>query len=154
MTRSDRVLLAYARVWPAGLSPVAPGTCGSLVAIPLAPFIFMPLPIWGRLLLLLALLVSGTIASGRAETLLQQKDPSEVVIDEVLGQWITCLPFASLGFWEYAAAFGLFRFFDITKPWPIRRLENLGNGFGVMVDDAMAGVYAMLCLALVHQLAA
>lgn len=145
---SDALLLAYARVGFAGKSPRAPGTCGSLVAIVLAPFIFMPLPLWGRLLLLLAVLVTGIHAASRAEILLQKKDPSEVVIDEVLGQWLTCLPFASLGFWEYAAAFALFRLFDITKPWPVRTLERLPGGTGIMLDDAAAGLYAMLCLAL------
>lgn len=154
MSLTDKILLAYARVGIAGKSPKAPGTCGSLVAIVLAPFIFMPLPIWGRVLVLLFVLISGTIASSRAETLLGEKDPSEVVIDEVLGQWITCLPFAALAFWEYAAAFALFRLFDITKPWPVRRLENIGGGLGVMIDDAAAGLYAMLCLAVLHGIAA
>jgi phosphatidylglycerophosphatase A len=146
----NTLLLNYARVWPAGLSPVAPGTCGSLVAIVLAPFIFMPLPLWGRVLVLLFVLVTGTIASYRAEQILGQKDPSEVVIDEVLGQWITILPFAALAWWEYAAAFVLFRLFDITKPWPVRRLEDVGGGLGVMIDDAAAGVYALLCMLLLR----
>lgn len=148
----DTILLAYARVGFAGKSPVAPGTCGSLVAIVLAPFLFMPLPFWGRVLLLLFVLITGTIASARAEEVLGEKDPSEVVIDEVLGQWITCLPFASLALWEYVAAFALFRLFDITKPWPVRQLERVGGGLGVMIDDAAAGVYALLCLSLLHWL--
>ena len=146
----DSLLLAYARVGIAGKSPVAPGTCGSFAAIVLAPLVFMPLPLAGRLLLLLVVLITGTVAAGRAETLLGEKDPSEVVIDEVLGQWITCLPFASLGFWEYAAAFALFRLFDITKPWPVRQLERIGGGLGIMIDDAAAGLYAMLCMALLR----
>lgn len=146
----DFLLLAYARVGIAGKSPVAPGTCGSLVAIVLAPFVFMPLPLAGRVLLLLAVLVTGTVAAGRAETLLGEKDPSEVVIDEVLGQWLTCLPFVALGFWEYTAAFALFRLFDITKPWPVRQLERIGGGLGIMIDDAAAGVYAMLCMCVIR----
>ena len=146
----DILLLAYARVWPAGKSPYAPGTCGSLVAILLAPVIFMPLPFWGRCLALLFILATGVVAAGRAEQLLGRKDPGEVVIDEVLGQWVTLLPFASLSFWEYAAAFALFRLFDITKPWPVRQLEASGGGWGIMIDDAAAGVYALLCLALLR----
>ena len=146
----DSLALAYARVSFAGKSPYAPGTCGSLVAIVLAPFLFMPLPLWGRLLLLLAVLISGSMAASRAEVLLRKKDPSEVVIDEVLGQWLTCLPFASLGFREYAAAFALFRLFDITKPWPVRSLEKIPGGAGIMLDDAAAGIYAMICLALLR----
>ena len=153
MPLSDKILLAYARVGFAGRSPKAPGTCGSLVAIVLAPFIFMPLPFWGRVLILLFVLITGTIASSRAETLLQKKDPSEVVIDEVLGQWITCLPFVALAFWEYLAAFALFRLFDITKPWPVKQLEEIGGGLGIMIDDVAAGIYAMLCLAVLPALA-
>jgi phosphatidylglycerophosphatase A len=148
----DTLLLNYARVWPAGLSPVAPGTCGSLVAIVLAPVVFMPLPLWGRVLVLLFVLITGTIASNRAEKILGQKDPSQVVIDEVLGQWIAILPFAVLFWWEYVAAFALFRLFDITKPWPVRRLERIGGGLGVMIDDAAAGVYALLCMLLLRSL--
>ena len=148
----DILLLNYARVWPAGLSPVAPGTCGSLVAIVLAPFIFMPLPLWGRVLVLLFVLVTGAIASGRAEEILGRKDPSEVVIDEVLGQWIAILPFAFLAWWEYMAAFVLFRLFDIFKPWPVRQLEAIGGGLGVMLDDAAAGLYALLCMLLLRVL--
>lgn len=146
----DTVLLEYSRVWLAGRSPYAPGTCGSLVAILLAPFLFMPLPLWGRILVLLFVLISGTIAAGRAETLLGKKDPSEVVIDEVLGQWITILPFASLGFIEYALAFALFRLFDITKPWPVKRLEAIGGGLGIMIDDAAAGIYALLSFGIIR----
>ena len=146
----DSLTLMYARVGFAGKSPYAPGTCGSLVAIILAPFVFMPLPFLGRLLLLLAVLITGIKAADQAEILLQKHDPSEVVIDEVLGQWITCLPFAALGFWGYATAFALFRLFDITKPWPVNALERLPGGTGIMLDDAAAGVYAMLCLALLR----
>lgn len=146
----DFLLLAYARVGIAGLSPRAPGTCGSLAALVLAPFIFLPLPLWGRAALLLFVLLTGSVAAGRAEVLLGRKDPPEVVIDEVLGQWVTLFPFLGIGLWELAVAFALFRFFDILKPWPIRRLERLGGGFGIMVDDAAAGLYAMICLSLLR----
>jgi phosphatidylglycerophosphatase A len=147
----DVILLAFARVGIAGLSPVMPGTCGSAVAVAAAPFIFMPLPYAGRAVVLLLLMFFGTIASGRAETLLNQHDPAEVVIDEVLGQWVTLFPFAALSWWEYGIAFALFRLFDIAKPWPIRQLESLGGGFGIMIDDAAAGIYAMICLALLRR---
>lgn len=140
--------LIYARVWFAGKSPFAPGTCGSLVAILLAPFIFMPLPLIGRLMMLILVFATGVLASNEAEAQLGKKDPSEVVIDEVLGQWLTILPFAMLEFWGYVAAFVLFRLFDICKPWPIKRLEKLGGGLGIMIDDAAAGFYAMIALGL------
>ena len=148
----DFLWLNYARVWPVGLSPIAPGTCSSLVAIVLAPVIFMPLPLWGRVLVLLFVLVTGAIASSRAEQILGKKDPAEAVIDEVFGQWIVLLPFAALALWEYVAAFVLFRFFDILKPWPISKLEEIEGGLGVMIDDAAAGVAALLCLLLLRYL--
>lgn len=143
----DTLILAYARVWPAGLSPAAPGTCGSLAASLLAPWIFMPLPLWGRALLLVVVALSGTWAADRAAHMLGKKDPKDVVIDEVLGQWITYFPFAALNFWGYAAGFALFRLFDITKPPPVGTLERLPGGIGIMADDAAAGVLAALCLA-------
>ncbi|MDL2307515.1 phosphatidylglycerophosphatase A [Desulfovibrio sp. OttesenSCG-928-C06] len=155
MRKLDRLALAFSRVEPAGLSPWAPGTCGSAVAIVLAPFIFMPLPFVWRCVVLVALFIVGGIASTRAEELLGQKDPGCVVIDEVLGQWLACLPFAALGWWEYLLAFGLFRLFDISKPWPVKASEDwMKGGFGVMLDDAFAGLYAMLALGLARWLLA
>ncbi len=143
----DRVILAVCRVEPAGLSPVMPGTCGSLAAAVLAPFVFMPLPLSARLAVLVALFVAGGIASTRAEVLLGKKDPGEVVIDEVLGQWMTYAPFAVLSWPELLAGFVLFRLFDMTKPWPIKASEDwLPGGYGIMIDDAMAALYAIPCL--------
>lgn len=147
---SDSFLMHVARVWLAGKSPVMPGTAGSLAGIALAPFIFMPLPVWLRVAALCLLLWLGTKACGKAEEVLQKKDPQEVVIDEVFGQWLVCLPFAALNFWGYLAAFLLFRFFDITKPWPVSAAENIPGGLGVMLDDGVAGLFAMLSLAGLH----
>ena len=149
----DRVALQFSRVWPAGLSPVGPGTCGSAVATALAPWCFMPLPPGGRVAVLAVLFVVGGVASGRAERLLGRKDPGEVVIDEVLGQWLAYLPFAVLSPWWLVVGFALFRLFDIAKPWPVRSSENwLPGGFGIMIDDAVAGCYAMISLALIRLL--
>ena len=145
-------LLTIARVGFAGKSPKAPGTVGSLVAIVLCPLLFMPLSLPGRLLVLAFLFWLGVHAASAAEQMLQKPDASEIVIDEFVGQWLVCLPFAHLGFWSYALAFGLFRLFDITKPWPVSRCEEFPGGLGVMLDDIMAGILAMLCLGLVHLL--
>jgi phosphatidylglycerophosphatase A len=151
MKALDRLALAFSRVEPFGLSPKAPGTCGSAIAILLAPFIFMPWPTGGRLLVLVVLFVLGGLAASRAERILMEKDPGSVVIDEVLGQWLVCLPFSGLNLWEYALAFVLFRVFDICKPWPIRASEDwLPGGFGVMLDDVLAGLYALGILFLVR----
>ncbi len=141
----NEIALTYARLWFAGKSPLAPGTCGSFMAICLAPVLFTPLSGWGRLLFLALITGTGIWASGRAAALLGRKDPSEVVVDELLGQWVTCLPFWDIALGEYLLLFALFRLFDITKPWPIKILERYPAGIGIMVDDAAAGVYAALC---------
>ena len=124
-----------------------PGTCGSFAGMLLAPFVFLPLPYWGRVLALALLFVAGAAAGTRAERILGRKDPGEVVIDEVFGQWLTYLPFAALEWPGLAAGFVLFRLFDMTKPPPVRASENwLPGGWGVMLDDGMAALYAMPCL--------
>lgn len=132
-----------------GLSPVAPGTVGSLGAIAVAwPLIhyagwqtwwFIPL---ATLMLPLAIW-SATVtaqASGR-------KDPGLIVIDEVVGQWITLGGCQHLNLRAWVLAFCLFRLFDIWKPWPVRQLEALPAGTGIVADDCMAGVYGALVLA-------
>ena len=147
MTSKDKWILRFCRLGPAGLSPKAPGTCGTALACALAPFFFLPLSIGGRAALLLALFVLGGLAATRAETLLGRKDPGEIVIDELVGVWLALLPFSDPGVWEVAAAFTLFRLFDIAKPWPVRASENwLPAGFGVMLDDVLAGCWALLCM--------
>ena len=143
----DRVILAFCRVEPAGISPVMPGTCGSLAAALLAPFAFMPLPFNSRVIVLVALFVAGGIAATRAAALLGKKDPGAVVIDEVLGQWMTYAPFAVLSWQGLLAGFVLFRIFDIVKPWPVKASESwMPGGYGIMIDDVMAAVYAAPCL--------
>lgn len=141
---ADRLILAFCRLEPAGLSPKAPGTMGSLAAILLAPFIFMPLSLALKIAILGLLFVFGGLAATRAEKLLARKDPGSIVIDEVLGQWLAILPFATLLWWELALAFGLFRLFDIAKPWPVKASEAwMPAGFGIMLDDFFAGLYAL-----------
>lgn len=143
----DRLILGFCRVEPAGLSPIMPGTCGSLVAALLAPYVFMPLSYPARVTVLALLFVAGSIASTRAALLLGKKDPGEVVIDEVLGQWMTYAPFAVLSWPQIFIGFALFRLFDMTKPWPIKLSEDwLPGGYGIMIDDAAAAVYAAPCL--------
>jgi phosphatidylglycerophosphatase A len=147
LSRRDRLLLAFCRLGPAGLSPKAPGTAGSLTAILLAPFCFLPLPLPWKIFLLLLLFILGGLACGKAEKILGQKDPGELVIDELLGQWLSLLPYVRLPPEELLLALALFRFFDIVKPWPVKASENwLPGGFGVMLDDALAGLYALLLL--------
>lgn len=143
----DRHVLAFCRLGIAGLSPWAPGTMGTALACVIAPICFIPLNIYARCTLLLIIFVLGGMAATRAETLLGEKDPGQVVIDELVGVWLVLLPLKSPTFWEYVGAFVLFRIFDIKKPWPVKSSENwLPAGWGIMIDDVVAGCWALLCL--------
>lgn len=154
----DRFAYALATGFGAGLAPVAPGTFGALegVAVFLA---FTALA--ARLSLLpglsfvllavinVAVFAVGVWASNRACEISGVKDPGQIVIDEISGQLIALTPLAvSASVTGVVAAFVLFRFFDIVKPYPIRKLEGLRAGFGVMSDDALAGVYAAAIVSL------
>ncbi len=105
---------------------------------------------------------AGVWASGAEARRRGVEDPGPVVIDEVAGQWLTCLvalPWAALASGRRTAAFAVaafvaFRVFDILKPWPVRRLERLPGGWGIMADDLAAGVEAGIVLALVWRLLA
>lgn len=148
-------ILAYCRLGIAGLSPKAPGTAGSALAALLAPLIFLPLPLWGRLLFLAVIFVTGGLAATRAEILLGRTDPGEVVIDELAGVWIALLPLGA-GQWSWPGlvwAFALFRLFDIWKPWPVHASESwLPAGWGIMLDDILAGLMAMCCMLVLRAL--
>jgi phosphatidylglycerophosphatase A len=141
-----------ATVAGAGYFPVAPGTVGSAVAVLLVAVLdTIPLTRVGHVALL-ALLVAlifflGVWAAGQSEKFFGRTDPGHVVIDEVAGQMVAFLlvPHAS---WKLLlAGFALFRFFDVTKPFPAGRAERLPGGWGIMVDDVVAGAYALGALA-------
>ncbi len=127
-----------------GYAPKAPGTAGSLAAL---PFAWGMASFWGPESLLLAGLIAfcvGWAAAHRSPE--ATKDPGWVVIDEVAGQWLT-LAFVPPDILLYAIGFIAFRIFDIYKPWPIRTLEqNVPGALGVMVDDVAAAVYAAVVL--------
>ncbi len=128
-----------------GLVPVAPGTAGSLAAILLAiPAIHFPPAIF-----LLAALVLTPLAiwsADRTARMLGRKDPGLVVVDEVAGQWVTLAGATQLTWKSLVFGFVLFRLFDMWKPFPVRRLESLPGGTGIVADDLMAGVYGALVL--------
>ncbi len=145
----DSTCLLFCRVGVAGLAPMAPGTWGTLVATLFAPIWFMPMPFMGRIFVLCALFLFGALASTRAEYLLSCKDPSQIVIDEFIGLWLVLLPFSKISPTELLLAFIFFRFFDIVKPWPVNASEHwMRGGFGIMLDDVVAGFMAMACLGL------
>ena len=148
----DAVSLGYCRLLIAGLSPVMPGTCGSALAAVLAPFLFLPLSFTARVVVLALIFWSGALAATRVESLMDCKDPGSIVIDELLGLWIVLLPFRQPGLLQIMVAFLLFRLFDMWKPWLVHASETcLPAGYGVMIDDAVAGLMALavmgvLCL--------
>jgi phosphatidylglycerophosphatase A len=131
-----------------GRSPIAPGTVGSAAGIAMAIAIqrFTDLAPWGFGVLALLLFIPGTWAAGASAKAAKLKDPQFVVVDEVIGQWITLAGARTLNWKSYLIAFALFRLFDIWKPPPVRQLERLPGGLGINADDAMAGVYAALVL--------
>lgn len=149
----DEVTLSFCRLGVAGLAPRAPGTWGTAIGCLLAPFLFFPLDLVWRIVVLAAIFVVGGIAASRAEKILGEKDPGQVVIDELAGVWLVFLPFPEPSFWLIFFAFILFRIFDIFKPWPISASENwLPDGFGVMIDDIVAGAWALICVEFIHLL--
>ena len=131
-----------------GLSPVAPGTFGTLAAIPLY-WALSGLPASIYALVALAVTVAGVWICGRSSARLGVHDHPGIVWDEIAGYLIT-MTLAPKGWPWMLAGFALFRFFDILKPQPIRWLDrNLDGGLGIMLDDALAGVFAFAALQLV-----
>lgn len=138
-----------------GLSPYAPGTVGSVLALPLI-FVAVPVALELQLIVLLALFAIGVWASQQRGQQLQQDDASSIVIDEFVGQWLTAvvamalLPTLPDSLLFLLVAFVCFRVFDIAKPWPISWCDrSVKGGFGVMLDDALAAVPAGLITALI-----
>jgi phosphatidylglycerophosphatase A len=129
----------------AGFAPYASGTVGTLVA--LLPWLALrELPPGFYALAVVAAFALGVWASNWVIRTIQVEDPSVVVWDEFVGVWIAL--FAAPAGWAWLlAGFALFRLFDILKPWPVRWADDhVDGGFGAMLDDALAGLYALLCL--------
>ena len=134
----------FATGFGAGYSPIAPGTLGTLVAIPIYYFLSeIPFPLYE--ITLTGFFFLAVWVSEKTEAVLGKKDDSRIVIDEMMGffitmLWVTKTPLFIL------VGFILFRFFDIFKPFPIRRFEKVRGGFGVVLDDVMAGIFANVIL--------
>ena len=151
---STKITVALGLGLGSGLAPKAPGTAGSLVAL-----LFFPLMVWlglgGSLLLCLLLCVVGVPICGRTAKHMGVHDDGRIVFDEWAGQAISLLPIVAVHGEGFDAAtflwvllsFGLFRFFDVIKPWPISWLDaRVEGGLGIMIDDVVAGVFAALVL--------
>jgi len=140
--------MALATGFYVGKIPKAPGTWGSLVAV--VPWLLIrDLPLSSYLLILAAVFVVGFFVSGSAEKILDSPDAGCIVIDEFLGIFITLA-----GAPDHPAAwllgFILFRIFDIAKPFPVSWFDRrIHGGIGIMMDDVIAGIYALACLQLI-----
>jgi phosphatidylglycerophosphatase A len=136
----------------AGYFPIAPGTAGSAVGVVIVVGLArLGLDrLWSSVVLAvvaLLLFAAGVWGAGEAEKFFGRTDPGQVVIDEVVGQMITflLLPHAT---WKWLlAGFLLFRAFDIVKPFPARQAERIPRGWGIMIDDVVAGLYGLGVLA-------
>jgi phosphatidylglycerophosphatase A len=141
LKKTDYLALAIATCG-VGYLPLAPGTFGSIVGVA----IFLLLPPIAIPITILAVTFVGIWAGTRTEELSKRKDPGKIVVDEVAGQLIALFPlvFVKWSMIMVMVSFILFRFFDIVKPYPANRLQELKGGAGVMCDDLVAGVYAAI----------
>lgn len=148
----NRLCLTFASVFYIGFIPGAPGTYASLATTLL---FFLIYHFSGRIVpalhlsTLCLISVAGILASAEIESSTGRKDPSFIVIDEVAGQLLTFL-FLPVNFLNLILGFLAFRTFDMWKPFPIRKLESLGGGVGVMADDLLAGVCGNVVLHLLN----
>ena len=141
-----KLALVLSSCFGLGLIPVAQGSFGALAGIPLAIGLARLAPLAGAYLLFFFILLA-IWAAGKSARALGTGDPAEVVIDETAGQLLTLFLLPATGF-NLCLGFILFRLFDILKPYPIRRLEKIGGGSGIVLDDLLAGVYGNVCLRL------
>jgi phosphatidylglycerophosphatase A len=142
-------LKTFARVlatwFGCGYAPKGPGTAGSLGAL-LVAWPLRHQPPWFFACLAMVFLAPAIWSASSTALQVNKKDPQIVVIDEVIGQWIALAGALAYSPISWISAFILFRAFDIWKPWPVRQLERLPSGTGIVMDDVMAGVYAALVL--------
>jgi len=132
-----------------GLAPVAPGTFGTLVAVPIY-YLMTTLPLWGYIVIVIALFLFGIFLCGSTSQHLNVHDHSGIVWDEIVGYLVTMI--AAPQGWQWAIlGFILFRFFDILKPWPIKTIDaKIHGGFGIMFDDVIAGFFGLIIIQAVY----
>ncbi len=133
-----------------GLFPIAPGTVGSLVTVLILWF----LPPQSTLTLIVAaavLFIVGIWSSGVTEKAMGKEDPGSVNIDEDVGMILSLIALPKGLLW-WGAAFFIFRFLDIVKPWPAKQSQDIGGGLGIMIDDVIVGVYTNILLQVVRAL--
>ena len=149
MTLYEKCIIFLATGFFSGRIPFAPGTFGTIAAIPFAWVLWMiPLPFHG--IYLVGLILAAIYVSDRAEKILGKKDPGCIVIDEIAG-YVVALSWTPVQVSTLAAGFFIFRFFDIVKPGPVRYFEkNFSGGAGVVLDDIMAGLLSAAVLKILY----
>lgn len=126
-----------------GYSPFAPGTIGTIIGIPLG-FSLSGFSTTSQIVVIVLLFLFFSFISGKAEEILNKKDAPSIVCDEILG-FLAAMFLIPYTIFNIVVMFFLFRFFDILKPFPIRTIDQrLKNGYGIVLDDVIAGVYANL----------
>lgn len=143
-----RIALILATWFGCGYFPWAPGTVGSLASLFIAVAVDFYLGGTRQFLfgIIFILFMPAVWAATKTAEITGKKDPGLVVVDEVLGQWVTLLGASSFKTGSFITALILFRLFDIWKPWPVRQLEHLPRGYGIVADDLAAGIYGALIL--------
>lgn len=137
MNFKKKFIIFIATWWGLGFIPFAPGTIGSLATIPII-VLLKGSPIFIKVIVLFSIILVGTFVAEKAYYIFGKNDPKVIIIDEVAGMLVSALflPFE----WKYIAlSFIIFRFLDIIKPYPIRNVENIKGGIGIMADDITAG---------------
>lgn len=141
--------LPFATGFGIGFIPPFPGTLGALEGI-LLYLLTKNFTFINHLIILIAITLVGLISSHYASQSLKKEDPDEVVIDEIAGAYLACLGKGT--FWELTLSFIFFRIIDINKPFPLRRVEKLKGGLGIMIDDLLAGAITNLLILILAKL--
>lgn len=149
MTVSERCIVFCGVGFGSGLLPKAPGTFGSAFALLFVP-VFMAIGFNASVIAIMIMSLMGIYICGRTADIMGVHDDGRIVWDEFAGQSITFLPLIYLGMMNWVwllVGFGLFRLFDVWKPWPIRVIDRqVDGGFGIMFDDLIAGLWAAICI--------
>ena len=153
MTWTQRCIVFCGVGFGSGLAPKAPGTFGSAFALLFIPA-WLALGFFNSVLIIVLMSLLGIYLCGRTAELMGVHDDGRIVWDEFAGQSISFLPLVYLGQMNWLwvlIGFALFRLFDVWKPWPIRVVDRrVHGGFGIMLDDLIAGLWAALCIFLIQ----
>jgi len=142
---TNRICTVFSTFLGLGYIPGAPGTVGTLAAVGVVYLLDLTGGVILYSIFTFVFIIASFIASGRCVSIFKREDPQEIVVDEACG-FLICMFFIPPDPINLALGFFLFRFFDIAKPFPIKKIEKLPGGYGIVTDDLVAGIYGNLCL--------